>query len=238
LFSGPFSKNIRQAVSWLFRGEFVRRWLRQRSPARAAQERVLIVGGGETGRFAAWLLGGGGSRSASGQFHLAGFVDDDLFKQGRRIGDLQVLGGREDIQPLVEALDIGILIFAIHNISQEERQRLLGVCALTPARLVQMPDILGAIQRASPPDASPAGVRELLDEVDSPLDAGWQSAAAAEMSAQLRAAQDAVQPGSLPLTSQAIDAWLVSLAETASSGDLQALQAQIKALRSRISSGA
>lgn len=115
------------------------RWV-NRSDLSPAQERVLIVGGGESGQFAAWLLG---RRSKRNAVSVAGFVDDDLYKQGVRLNGVKVVGRRADIPQLVEQLDIGVLIFAIHNIADTERQEILAICRTTPARLVMVPDILG-----------------------------------------------------------------------------------------------
>lgn len=154
--------------------ELVRRRTASPSGARRAQERVLIIGGGEAGQFAAWLLTTG--RSA-GLFNLAGFVDDDLFKQGLRISGLRVLGRREDIPRLVHEHDIGILVFAIHNIAPQERQQLLEICAHTPARLVLLPDVLGDLHGASgfSADQAPApdhDLAALLAELDALAQAG------------------------------------------------------------------
>ena len=122
--------------------ELAARWLRLRGEARLARERVLIVGGGQAGQFAAWLI----SNDRSGSlFRVVGFVDDDLDKLGLRIQGRQVLGRRSDIPRLVQEHDIGLVIFAIHNIDALERKELLEICAATPARLVLMPDILGEL---------------------------------------------------------------------------------------------
>lgn len=116
------------------------RWLSARGGAFEAKERVLIIGGGEAGQFMSWLLH---SSRASGVFRAVGIVDDDLYKLGTRIQGLEVLGRRSDIPQLVAKHDIGIIVFAIHNIPQSERKQLLEICVGTPARVVVMPDILG-----------------------------------------------------------------------------------------------
>ncbi len=127
--------------SRLFSG-FVTRWLQIRATAQVAKERVLIVGGGYMGQFMAWLMSNGLNESG---FHVSGFVDDDLFKRGIRFDGHSVLGNRADIPRLVEKYDIGLIVFAIHNISAAERSRLLEICAGTSARVVTIPDILGAL---------------------------------------------------------------------------------------------
>jgi lipopolysaccharide/colanic/teichoic acid biosynthesis glycosyltransferase len=123
---------------------FASRWLKVRGGgAVAVRERVLVVGSGDTGRFLAWLL----RNSAEAQrFKLVGFVDDDLFKLGSRIQGVDVLGRRADIPRLVEKHDAGIIVFAIHNITTEERLELIAICESTPARVVVLPDIMGALK--------------------------------------------------------------------------------------------
>jgi FlaA1/EpsC-like NDP-sugar epimerase len=114
------------------------RWMGWREVVPAAQERVLIIGCGEAGRFAAWMLEQG--RYAT-TFHVVGFVDDDIQKQDTRIQGAQVLGRRAQIPDLVQRYDIGIIVYAIHNISPVERRQLLEICSGTPARVVLFPDI-------------------------------------------------------------------------------------------------
>jgi lipopolysaccharide/colanic/teichoic acid biosynthesis glycosyltransferase len=121
-------------------GSLASRWLVIRRGAVEARERVLIVGGGEGGQFMSWLLH---NSKTAGAFHPIGFIDDDLYKQGTRIHGLNVIGKREDIQRLVKENDVGIIIFAIHNIDEEDRDSLLEICNKTGARVVVVPDILG-----------------------------------------------------------------------------------------------
>ena len=117
--------------------------MRWRGGVLGVQERVLVVGGGEAGQFIAWWLQNG--RSA-GAFRIVGCVDDDLYKQDTRIYGMNVLGRRDDIPHLVERHDVGIIIFAIHNISGPERQQLLAICASTKAKIVTIPDVLGELR--------------------------------------------------------------------------------------------
>jgi hypothetical protein len=109
------------------------------------QERVLVVGGGDAGQFIAWSLYNGRSGSA---FRIVGCVDDDLYKQDMRIYGMDVLGRRDDIPRLVEQNDVGIIIFAIHNISDVDRQQVLDICSTTKAQIVMMPDFLAELRGA------------------------------------------------------------------------------------------
>lgn len=114
---------------------------RWRTPA-IARERVLIVGGGNSGQSAAWMLENNGSASV---FHVVGFVDDDIYKKRLRIRGVEVLGQRDDIPDLVERHDIGIIVFAIHNLVAKARQDVLDICNQTHAQVVLMPDFIGRI---------------------------------------------------------------------------------------------
>ncbi len=119
-----------------------KRWIALRGAKKGIYERVLIIGSGETGQFAAWLLGNGRFANA---FRVMGFVDDSIFLQGTRIQGINVIGQRNDIPSLVRKYDIGMIVFAIHNISKKERSQILEICRKTQARLVIFPDISAAI---------------------------------------------------------------------------------------------
>jgi lipopolysaccharide/colanic/teichoic acid biosynthesis glycosyltransferase/CheY-like chemotaxis protein len=116
-----------------------RRWVARRQGLCMGQERVLIVGAGESGHLMAlWLQSGRVGRA----FRVAGFVDDDLYKDNTRIAGVNVLGKCDDIPSLITRHDIGIILFSIHNIPGEERSRLMALCSKTLARVVVAPDIL------------------------------------------------------------------------------------------------
>ncbi len=118
------------------------RWLARWSEMPVTRERVLVVGGGESGQIANSLLT---TSTYGNHFNVIGYVDDDMYKLGTRIQGLDVLGRRENIPELVKKHDIGIIIFAIHNISTAERKRFLDICASTPARTILFPDLPAAL---------------------------------------------------------------------------------------------
>ena len=182
---------------------FAERWLAWRQDGtEAARERALVVGGGESGQFAAWMLE---QRKRSTAMKLVGFVDDDLYKQGARIRGREVLGRSEDIPRIAEEHDIGVIVFAIHNITAEERRRLLGLCAETKARVVVLPDIQSALGRAR------------NEEEEAP--AAWQQGKLACHYCLMR---------SSPVETER---WLAELDETAQRGDMGAVREKIRTLR-------
>jgi lipopolysaccharide/colanic/teichoic acid biosynthesis glycosyltransferase len=116
----------------------ISRWVGRRGGGLGLREMVLIVGAGETGQIAAWRLSRG---QALANFQVAGFVDDDMYRQGARISGFNVLGKSRDIPALVQEHDIGLIIFAIHRIAREERREILRICRATGARVVTWPDM-------------------------------------------------------------------------------------------------
>ena len=115
-------------------------------------ERVLIVGAGEVGCFAAWLLQNSDLAQA---FSIIGMVDDAPHKQGVRINGLRVLGNAADIPEIVQKRDIGLVLYAITNIDQDEQRQILDLCHTTSAHLVLVPDILHTIRTYFQPLPSP-----------------------------------------------------------------------------------
>ena len=125
---------------------FVTRWLHLRDARQNLRERVLIVGSGETGQFAAWSFTNGSNARA---FQVVGFVDDDIFKQDLRLRGINVLGKRDDIHALVEKHDVGVIVYAIYNIPEDESQEILEICRRTSARVIVWPDVLGFVRQSA-----------------------------------------------------------------------------------------
>lgn len=190
---------------------FTSRWLERTGGAGATRERVLIIGGGDAGQFVAWVLGNG---SSAGVFQVVGYVDDDLYKQGIRYHGISVIGRRAEIPRLVQQHDIGIIVFAIHNISELERRAFLEICNSTPARVVEVPDIVASLNAAIERDS---------DEDHSAAESGRGRPA----------------NGSPLFTSRGISTvqaqrWLADLEKLAQTGDLGALNNRIHSIREEI----
>jgi lipopolysaccharide/colanic/teichoic acid biosynthesis glycosyltransferase len=122
---------------------FTDRWLSSRRQRSRLGERILILGAGDGGQIASWLL----QRSKLQQaFSIVGMVDDDPNTQGMRIGNCWVLGGTGDLPALVRKHDVGVILFAISNVPAERKQQLLKLCNLPGVRLVFISDILNSVQ--------------------------------------------------------------------------------------------
>ncbi len=119
------------------------RWLTWRKSEPAFGERVLILGAGEAGQLAGWLLRRSTVQHA---FTIVGMVDDDTKKQGMQIDGLRVLGTSGDLPEIVRRFNVWSILFAIVNISPAERQALIERCTLPGIRLIFINEILDGLQ--------------------------------------------------------------------------------------------
>lgn len=189
---------------------FTSRWLERAGGVGNTRERVLIVGGGSTGQFVNWLLGNGSNVDL---FRVVGYVDDDLYKQGRRYQGVNVLGRCADIPRLVDQHDVGLIVFAIHNIESAERSALVKLCRRTPASVVDVPDIVASLNAAiavKPEHPQDEGVTNHSKTNGSPL----------------------FTTNGIPLIQAQF--WLADLERFARAGDLNALTRRIDLIRDEI----
>ena len=121
------------------------RWMQARSGTAAIAERVLVVGAGECGELAIWMLQKSQYASA---FTIVGFVDDDFRKQNYRMIGYPILGTTRDIPELVKRHHVDLILFAISRCTKKERERMLALCRATPARLVIVPDFIDLFKHA------------------------------------------------------------------------------------------
>lgn len=127
------------------------RWLQRRGLQGELRERALIVGAGECGLLAAWLLRKGNFATA---FSVIGMVDDDPLKQGLTLDGIPVLGTTSKIPQVVSERGVSLILFAIENISSQEQARILNLCEQAAARVVIVPDLLGFLRERLSPKVS------------------------------------------------------------------------------------
>jgi FlaA1/EpsC-like NDP-sugar epimerase len=119
------------------------RWLHLRRLTSTLGERVLIIGAGDCGQLAGWLLQ---KSDLSSAFNVVGMVDDDPLKRNMRIDGCLVLGSTRDLPALVERNNIGVILYAITRIAPSEQERVLALCRSLPVRLVIIPDLIKILQ--------------------------------------------------------------------------------------------
>ncbi|HAF61777.1 MAG TPA: hypothetical protein DCK95_05580 [Anaerolineaceae bacterium] len=120
------------------------RWAFARGNKKSLGERVLVVGAGDGGELAVWLLNKSEYASA---FNTVGFVDDDYRKQGLEMAGLPVLGRTSDIPRIVEDHNIGLVLFSISKIKRLDRKRILELCEKTGVRVIVIPDLIRALHQ-------------------------------------------------------------------------------------------
>jgi hypothetical protein len=131
---------------------FAARWLQGRENQYKAKERVLVVGAGECGLLANWMVQH--SKLAS-TFAIVGMVDDDPAKTGMTVDGQHVFGLTRRIPEIVEQQQVDVILFAIETIQPEEQERILKLCRQTPARLVLIPDLFTLFQERISSIATP-----------------------------------------------------------------------------------
>jgi FlaA1/EpsC-like NDP-sugar epimerase len=126
-------------------------WINLRRSGYGAGERALIVGAGEGGAFAVWLLTRPDFRGA---YTAVGIADDDPAKQGMRFDGLKVLGTTADIPELVRQHEISVIFYAINKITAADSQRILSTCRQSGIRVVMISDVMSALHRCLTPGAA------------------------------------------------------------------------------------
>src|SRR5574341_1735732 len=98
-----------------------RNWAASRRGTGQIGERILVVGAGECGLLATWLL----RRSKlSFAFSVVGMVDDDPTKEGMLMDGHRVFGLTRRIPEIVRQQDVGVILFAIESIQAEDQARI------------------------------------------------------------------------------------------------------------------
>jgi lipopolysaccharide/colanic/teichoic acid biosynthesis glycosyltransferase len=118
------------------------RWIRWRSQNSVMGERVLIIGAGDAGQLAIWLLE---KSNLSPAFSVVGMVDDDYRKVGQRFNGYEVLGTTREIPEIVVKKSIGLIMFAITRVTSKEKDRILKTCQEMNVRLIMVPDLLKVV---------------------------------------------------------------------------------------------
>jgi len=136
-------------------------WMRLRGHGLARYgEPVLIVGGGDTGRYCIGLLRDGPLAQA---FNVVGIIDDDPGKQGSVIEGVEVIGATRDLPALSRSADIGMVFFAISEIDPGESRRIAGLCRNCGVRMIAVPDMMSQLRNYFPKDEG--GQVELIGAV-------------------------------------------------------------------------
>jgi FlaA1/EpsC-like NDP-sugar epimerase len=129
------------------------------------KERVLIIGLGASAQHTAWLFE---HLLNSKLFHIVGFVDNDLTKQGSRFFGSNVIGKWDDIPDLVIKHDVGLIILADYRVDSKAYILIRDICKSTNSRFVVMPDILASINHLINRSSNTKSINKgLIERMDS-----------------------------------------------------------------------
>ena len=106
----------------------------------ALGERTLIIGAGEGGTIASWLLE---RREFNQKIIIIGFVDDDFRKLGTMINGHEVIGTTDELEELIVKYDVGLVIMAIGDISMAKKKKLLEISKKLGKSVIEMSELLG-----------------------------------------------------------------------------------------------
>jgi diguanylate cyclase (GGDEF)-like protein len=121
------------------------RWLILRRTSLTMGDRVLVVGDGEAGHIATWLLG---RQMFRGAFSIIGIVNDsDPRKFGMRVNGNWMLGCLTDIPQLLKSYDIGIIVYAGPTSSKEVNEYIFDLCQVNKIRLFFLNDLMLMVDR-------------------------------------------------------------------------------------------
>ncbi len=98
---------------------------------------VLLVGAGRAGVLAAREITNRGNLD----LEIAGFVDDDVEKQGSVIQGVKVLGLARDIPRLVGELDIDHVVITIARAERKDIRRIMEICDSVPVKARIIPGL-------------------------------------------------------------------------------------------------
>lgn len=118
-----------------FRG--VRGAMEQRQEGATGNERVMVIGAGESGRsiIHEYIM----SRYLNAR--VCCVIDDNPVKKGRYLDGVPIVGGRQEIRRYAEEYQITTIIFAIPTASGIEKKEILDICSQTKCKVKVIPGI-------------------------------------------------------------------------------------------------
>jgi undecaprenyl-phosphate galactose phosphotransferase len=108
----------------LFRIEILYLLLMKFAENKIMKQRILIVGAGKTGVALAEKL----LKDKRLGFQIVGFVDDNMKRYKKVLGDIEILGGVEQVPFIAKSKKIDEIIIAIDNIGYDRLLDILDIC--------------------------------------------------------------------------------------------------------------
>lgn len=120
---------------------------------------VIIIGAGYAGNLVASDILNHNSYNR----YVVGFIDDDEEKHGELSFGIEVLGGRDKIQEVVDKFGVKEIIIAIPSLSPKESAELAAICSKTKCKVKIVPDIYAILDEyVSIKNLRPVNIGDLL----------------------------------------------------------------------------
>lgn len=74
-------------------------------------------------------------------YQIVGIIDDSISKKHSVIHGIEIVGGREKIIEVCEKEKVDLILFAIANISKEQKTEMLNICSKTKAKVKVLPNL-------------------------------------------------------------------------------------------------
>lgn len=100
-------------------------------------KRVLVIGAGTAGL----QVVRDELPKMNKDYQIVGIIDDSVSKKHSAIHGIEIVGGREKIVEVCEKEKVDLILFAIANISKEEKAAILNICSNTKAKIKVLPNL-------------------------------------------------------------------------------------------------
>ena len=111
------------------------RYERKKEKTGAKQKNVLVIGAGEATRILLSTI----KNSMRDIYNVIGLIDDNINKVNYAISGNKILGTRYDIPRICKEKEVEVIFFAISNISNEDRRKILEICQETGCKVRILP---------------------------------------------------------------------------------------------------
>ena len=100
-----------------------------------SKKNVLIIGAGDSARTLIRTL----KTSMKEVYNIVGLIDDNTYKVDYAISGYRILGTRYDIPRICKEKNVEIILFAISNVENSERTKILNICQETDCKVRILP---------------------------------------------------------------------------------------------------
>ncbi len=133
---------------------------------KSVSKRVLIIGAGHL----AIILMRDIYENKDMKYEIVGLIDDNIQKQKSHIYGTKVIGTREDIIRTCKEKQVDEIIFAIHEISSEQKAEILNICSQTGRKVKILPSFADSLSGSYLNQVREVEIEDLLERDPIKLD--------------------------------------------------------------------